>query len=127
MFIRSVLFCCVNNKLWINHQKLNIYQQYLSIFFFRCNSLLRKGGSLILLDLLEQTFWIPDVTKPDARVPIVSVSQEWLVDSLKRNGFAIDMVLLHLNDSINHHSPPYYDPKGSILVWATKTDGEMKS
>ena len=84
---------------------------------FRCNSLLRKGGAFILLEVLEETFWVPDGSKPDVRYPRVKVSQEWLLDCLKRNGFAIDVLLLHYYDSNNS---PYFDAKGNILVWATK-------
>jgi len=83
----------------------------------RCHKLLNKGGSLILLDLLEQTFWVPDGTKPDRRVPTVKVSQGWLCDCLKRNGFAIEQLMLQFYENTDC---PYFDAKGNVLVWATK-------
>ncbi|XP_075248313.1 phenylethanolamine N-methyltransferase-like [Convolutriloba macropyga] len=83
----------------------------------KCNSLLRKGGAFILLEVLEESFWVPDGSKPDVRYPRVKVSQEWLLDCLKRNGFAVNTILLHYYDSNNL---PYFDAKGNILVWATK-------
>ena len=84
---------------------------------FRSNQLLRKGGSLILLDLLEQTFWVPDGTKPEKRFPTVPVSQQWLTDCLKRSGFAVNLLQLQYYD---YNDSPYFDAKGNILVWATK-------
>ena len=84
----------------------------------KCNKMLQKGGSLVLLDLLEQTFWVPDASRLDNRMPTVCVSQDWLKKTLIQNGFAVEHIILHFYEQ--KHSP-MFNAKGNILVWASKT------
>ena len=83
----------------------------------KANKLLDIGGSLIFIDVLRETYWIPNPAKPEEVFPSVPVEPDWLKGALVRQGFRVEQIALNYCSEI-----PYdiFDAEGFFAVWATK-------
>ena len=83
----------------------------------RCNRMLTIGGALLVEDVLEETFAVPDFGQTDKKLTSVWVSEPWLRDALARQGFLVEQISLFYNKT---RDSPYFDGLGEIFAWAVK-------